>query len=626
MSAGELVYDDKVQYLNGFGVRKVGSPGKVDVKTVFQLASLSKPVATTVVAGLVGKDVVTWEDPVIKHYPGFALHNAYTTENATLADMMAHRSGLPDHFGDLLESLGYDQAYILAHLRYAPLAPFRITYAYTNFGFTSAGLSAANAAGKTWPAVSESELYRPAGMTSTSSRFADFATSPDRAYGHVQTATGWAARYVRDPDAQSPAGGVSSSITDMSRWLRLQLAGGTLDSRRIIDETAPVVTHTPMWSGDVVRASQTAYLDVHRRLPCFDVFCLNLVAMATYGTTLRGSVCAGTAMVMVGSSAAVTPLITSYPILAGQAWRYLVAGLVLAVAHRPAAIRPQRPSRREWLRILVLAATGMAGFNVFLLLAVQRSAPATVGAVVGAAPVVLAIAGPLLAGGALSARIVVSAVLTVTGIGLIQFLDPGSVSGLLLAGGALVCECCFSLIAVPLLPSIGPRRLSAFACLAAAPMLASASACVEHGRALQVPTRTELLVFAYLALVVTAFAFFLWYRGIELLGVARAGLFAGVVPVVALLLGPVLGTGTISTSGAIGAGLVSVAVVYGVSAPRRNAGGPGTGSAPVNPSQPVPAPVLVPGHRPESDHRRSSGALHRSAWSRCPTAGRYATR
>jgi len=49
-----VVYRDKVVYLDGFGIRKAGSGEPVDDRTVFQLASLSKPIASTIVAALVG--------------------------------------------------------------------------------------------------------------------------------------------------------------------------------------------------------------------------------------------------------------------------------------------------------------------------------------------------------------------------------------------------------------------------------------------------------------------------------------------------------------------------------------------------------------------------------------------
>ncbi|GAA3393744.1 serine hydrolase [Streptomyces roseoviridis] len=238
-----VVHDGKVLHLKGYGVRKAGEKAAVDADTVFQLASVSKPIASTVVSGAVGTK--GWEKPVAPHLPDFRLKDPWVTSHVTVADLFAHRSGLPDHAGDLLEDLGYDRAYILSHLRHEPLTPFRASYAYTNFGLTAAAEAVAEEKGVPWEKLAEDVLYAPAGMDSTSSRFEDFEKSADRAWGHVRAGGAWQARFVRDPDAQSPAGGVSSTARDMATWLRLQLANGTLDGRKVIDAEALVRTHWP---------------------------------------------------------------------------------------------------------------------------------------------------------------------------------------------------------------------------------------------------------------------------------------------------------------------------------------------------------------------------------------------
>ena len=247
-----VVYEDEVIYLEGFGVREEGRPDAVDPDTVFQLASLSKPIAATVVAALVGDGVVGWDDPIIRHDPGFEMHDAWVTRQVTLRDMLAHRSGLPDHAGDTLEDIGYDRAQILYRLRFQkPDSSFRSHYAYTNFGFTEAAIAAAMASGRSWADVSAELLYRPLGMHRTSSRFADFTAAPNRASGHVQVAGKWVAKYTRNADAQSPAGGASSSAQDMAMWLRLQLGGGRFAGKQIVaaeplDEThRPQIVRTP---------------------------------------------------------------------------------------------------------------------------------------------------------------------------------------------------------------------------------------------------------------------------------------------------------------------------------------------------------------------------------------------
>src|ERR1700726_3053541 len=50
-----VVFQDQVVYAAGFGVRDVNTREPVNADTVFQLASLSKPIGSTVVAELIGE-------------------------------------------------------------------------------------------------------------------------------------------------------------------------------------------------------------------------------------------------------------------------------------------------------------------------------------------------------------------------------------------------------------------------------------------------------------------------------------------------------------------------------------------------------------------------------------------
>lgn len=240
-----VVHGGETVYARGFGVRRVGTAERVNQDTIFQLASVSKPLASTVVAGVVGRGVIKWSDPIVKYMPSFRLSDPYVGRHVTIADMFAHRSGLPDHAGDLLEDLGYDRTTILQRLALAPLDPFRITYHYTNFGLTAAAQAVADRMGATWEDLSQQVVYGPLGMTSTSSRNSDYEHARNRASLHVKVGQVWEARHTRNADAQSPAGGASSSVRDMANWLILQLAIGKYHGRQLIDQKALLATRVP---------------------------------------------------------------------------------------------------------------------------------------------------------------------------------------------------------------------------------------------------------------------------------------------------------------------------------------------------------------------------------------------
>ena len=245
-----VVHGGKTIYAKGFGVKDVNRPAddpanKVDPGTVFQLASVSKPIGATVVAHEVGQKAISWNTPVVDKLPWFALSDPAVTPMVAVGDLYSHRSGLPDHAGDKLEDLGYDRRYILERLRQLPLDPFRISYAYTNFGLTAAAEAVAAAAGKPWEDLSEQVLYHPLGMTSTSSRFADFEARPDKALGHIRIDGKYQPLYKRDPDPEAPAGGVSSSVDDLTHWLAMVLANGSYNGQQIVAPDALLPALTP---------------------------------------------------------------------------------------------------------------------------------------------------------------------------------------------------------------------------------------------------------------------------------------------------------------------------------------------------------------------------------------------
>jgi CubicO group peptidase (beta-lactamase class C family) len=223
-----VVYDGKVRYLEGVGERQVGKPETVDPDTVFQLASVSKPISSTVVGAAFTEKLgsIGWDDPVQKVLPGFRLSDPWVNSHVTAADLFAHRSGLPDHSGNLLEDLGYDRGEILSLHRYYPLKRFRDNYEYTNYGLTAGAEAVARASGVTWEDLARQVLFEPLGMTSSSFDFADLQKRENRAAMHTKVGDTWVPNLAADYDAQAPAGSASSSLRDMAAWVSMLLAEG----------------------------------------------------------------------------------------------------------------------------------------------------------------------------------------------------------------------------------------------------------------------------------------------------------------------------------------------------------------------------------------------------------------
>jgi CubicO group peptidase (beta-lactamase class C family) len=82
-------------------------------------------------------------------------------------------------------------------------------------------------------------------MTKTSSRFDEYMARPDRAVGHIHIGGKYEPDYVRDPQAEAPAGGVSSSVNDLSKWLTMMLADGTFGGKQVVAPEALLPALTP---------------------------------------------------------------------------------------------------------------------------------------------------------------------------------------------------------------------------------------------------------------------------------------------------------------------------------------------------------------------------------------------
>src|SRR4051812_22455200 len=269
-------------------------------------------------------------------------------------------------------------------------------------------------------------------------------------------------------------------------------------------------------------------------------------------------------MLVLGGSFAVSSLLVDAPFFASQALRYVLATAALALIARQRGLLGRRPTLVELGWLIAVALTGLVGFNLFLLAALRESEPAAVGVIVGCSPLLLASIGPLMAARLPRRRLLLAAAAVSLGAGIAQGGGSTTLTGMLYALLTLLCEAAFSLLAVPVLPRLGPVLLSTYVCAIATVVLAGASIWLEGITSLQPPTLLQLAAIGYLALVLTVGAFIAWYSAVEKLGVDRAGLCVGLVPVSALVGGILLGTGTLSLPGLVGTVLVGSGVALGI--------------------------------------------------------------
>jgi CubicO group peptidase (beta-lactamase class C family) len=227
-----IVKDGKVVLERGYGVRELGKDVPVDAHTLFAIASNTKAFTSASLSMLADEGKLSLDDRVIDILPWFRMSDAYVTREMRIRDLLAHRSGLSLGAGDLLywPTTDYSTEEVARRLRDVPLTGnFRGQYAYDNILFGVAQLVVEKASGMSYERFLRTRIFQPLGMDET--RFNSDALKPGD-----NVATGYAKADFKDLQPAprmtwrnvSGAGGIYSSVDDLAKWVRVQLAGGVI--------------------------------------------------------------------------------------------------------------------------------------------------------------------------------------------------------------------------------------------------------------------------------------------------------------------------------------------------------------------------------------------------------------
>jgi CubicO group peptidase (beta-lactamase class C family) len=243
-----IVKDDQVVVLKGYGVRELGRSEAVTPDTLFSTGSLTKAVTATALAKLIDQGKLDWNDLVRKHVPFFRLNDPLADRDATLRDLLCHRTGLGPH-NLLWQHADWtieESVRRLAHLRLAQ--PFRSEFLYNNLTYLTLGLAMSSAAGKPWNEYVRQELFEPLGMTGVVFTRSAALKSADHATPHQVDREGKKINVIdwyHDDRQIRASGSMKASARDLARWLQFQLNEGKLDGKQVVSRDSLRETHRP---------------------------------------------------------------------------------------------------------------------------------------------------------------------------------------------------------------------------------------------------------------------------------------------------------------------------------------------------------------------------------------------
>jgi CubicO group peptidase (beta-lactamase class C family) len=220
-----VIKGDQVIWERGFG-RTIGNENvPVTPETPFAIGSATKAFTALGLMLLVQENKVDLDQPVANYLPGFKIADPYVTANLTVRDILSHRSGIPRH--DLVW-FGSERSReeLVKAIAFLPIGrDWRAVFKYNNLMYALAGYLTQKVSGKLWEDYIQQEVLSPLSMVHT-----------DFSYRLSERGPG---------NAMAPAGGIVSTVRDLSLWLRFFLRGGKADGETVLAEQLIAEIQTP---------------------------------------------------------------------------------------------------------------------------------------------------------------------------------------------------------------------------------------------------------------------------------------------------------------------------------------------------------------------------------------------
>jgi CubicO group peptidase (beta-lactamase class C family) len=263
-----IVRDQTIVYAAGFGVRNIDNKNdKITPRSLFHMASITKPFVATSVMQLVEQGKVELDSPVVKYLSYFRLKDE-RYKSITVRQMLGHISGMPDVQDYEWDKPQYDDGALERYVRSVSdktlIAEPGTKFAYSNMAFEVLGDLIAKVSGETFEGYVKKHILEPLGMNNSTllvkQAKPQLLTSPHVLNSSFEVAVSQVFPYNR---MHSPSSTLYSNVLDMSRWAMANMNRGELDGKRILKAS----TYDVMWKpagGQFKQVGVSWFLGEHR--------------------------------------------------------------------------------------------------------------------------------------------------------------------------------------------------------------------------------------------------------------------------------------------------------------------------------------------------------------------------
>ncbi len=222
----------------GYGVTRLGTDTAASGRTIYHMASITKPFVATAVMQLVEAGKVDLDAPVTRYITYFRMKDARAA-GITVRQLLTHVSGMPDVTDYAWERPEYDAGALERYV--GGLADSSLNakpgdkWDYSNIGFEVLAEVVAKVSGREFETYMREYLLAPLGMTHSTLLMTDI-DSTQMAWGHTRSDSGVVSATTAYPYNRRHAASstMHSDAHDMLRWARANLRRGELDGNRIL--------------------------------------------------------------------------------------------------------------------------------------------------------------------------------------------------------------------------------------------------------------------------------------------------------------------------------------------------------------------------------------------------------
>ncbi|GGI57850.1 serine hydrolase [Winogradskyella haliclonae] len=235
-----MIKNDTIVYANAHGVQSINTKEALTTKSIFHMASVSKPFVATAVVQLVEEGKIDLDEKLTHYLPYYTMADE-RYKDITIRHMLSHTSGIPNINDYEWDKPQYDDG---AAERYARSQNgFELDfipgteYSYSNPAFDILCDVISKVSGMTFEAYMKQNIFEPIGMVNSTffkpEVSKELATSPHVLDDSLQIEVSKIYPYNRRHAGSST---LHSNVDDMLLWARVNLNKGIINGKRIYSE------------------------------------------------------------------------------------------------------------------------------------------------------------------------------------------------------------------------------------------------------------------------------------------------------------------------------------------------------------------------------------------------------